>query len=108
MTVVLSEYFADMAPTEPKRTKDRLAKDGEELFAHGVPAQQIPACTSCHGPHGEGTAMAPRLAGQHATYLTHAMEVLHLALREHETMHPALNNIDEGQIKALAAYLARD
>jgi hypothetical protein len=36
------------------------------------------------------------------------MEVLRFALRESDVMHPRLNNVDQEQINALVAYLAKD
>jgi len=107
MVAELANYFARQAPTAARASNPALAAEGAKLFAQGAPAQNIPACISCHGAHGEG-ATGPRLAGQHGAYLTHAMEVLQLALRESDTMHPRLNNIEQSQIEALAAYLAND
>ena len=42
---------------------------GHKLFTDGAPDRGIPACSSCHGEHGEGLAAFPRLAGQHADYV---------------------------------------
>jgi cytochrome c553 len=95
-------------PTEPARRNDTLAQTGRKIFMEGVPRENVPACLSCHGVQGQGSDTVPRLAGQHATYLAHAMESLRFALRESEVMHPELNRMDEEQIKALVAYLARD
>ena len=35
----------------------------------------MPACSTCHGPKGEGKATFPRLAGQHADYLVKQLVV---------------------------------
>ena len=108
MATALAQYFAAQAPTEPLWRGGAMAAKGKALFEHGAPAQNIPACASCHVTHGEGGVTAPRLAGQHAAYLTDAMDVFRFALRESDSMHPALNNIDDDQIKALVAYLTTD
>jgi cytochrome c553 len=108
MVADLADYFGRQTPTEPQGGNDALAAKGSKLFAEGAPAQNIPACATCHGARGEGGRGVPRLAGQHAAYLKHAMEVLQMALRESDVMHPRLNNISDEQIKALAAWLAND
>jgi cytochrome c553 len=106
MIFALANHFSSQPPTEPPRRNDALAERGRKIFMEGVP--NVPACLSCHGVQGQGTDTVPRLAGQHAVYLAHAMESLRFALRESNVMHPELNNIDEDQINALVAYLARD
>jgi cytochrome c553 len=108
MVSALANYFASKPPTPPLSRNSALAAEGQRLYAQGAVAQNLPACMTCHGPHGEGGAAIPRLAGQHAAYLTHAMEVLQMALRESDVMHPKMNNITDDQIKALVAYLANE
>jgi cytochrome c553 len=108
MVTALANYFASQAASPPQPGSGSLAAEGRRIFEHGAAAQDLPACESCHGPRGEGTGATPRLAGQHAAYLTHAMEVLELELRESHVMHPRLNQISDNQIKALVAYLAND
>jgi cytochrome c553 len=108
MIFALASYFSSRVPTEPPRRNDALAAAGRRIFMEGVRAENVPACQSCHGVQGQGSDTVPRLVGQHAVYLVHAMESLRFALRESNVMHPELNRIDEEQIKALVAYLAKD
>ena len=108
MMLALATRFSSQAPAEPPRRNDALAETGRRIFMEGVPSANVPACLSCHGVQGLGSDTVPRLAGQHAVYLAHAMESLRFALRESNVMHPELNNINEDQINALVAYLARD
>jgi len=108
MVRAFANYFSSQAPTPPHPANGPLAAEGRKIFAEGAPAQNLPACASCHGAHGEGSGTTPRLAGQHAAYLTHAMEVLEMELRESDVMHPRLNQINDEQIKALVAWLAND
>jgi len=108
MIFALATYFSSRVPTEPPRRNDALAETGREIFMEGLRNQNVPACLSCHGVQGQGSDTVPRLAGQHAAYLVHAMESLRSALRESDVMHPELNPINEEQIKALVAYLAKD
>ena len=37
---------------------------GKEIFANGLPDQNVPACSACHGPAARGQREIPRLAGQ--------------------------------------------
>ena len=104
---VLAAYFASQIPAQPLGHGVLLAA-GKKLFAEGAPAQKVPACQTCHGARGEGAGLVPRLAGQHAAYLTHQLEVLRLSLRESSVMHPKTNEMTDDQITALVAFLAND
>jgi cytochrome c553 len=66
----LAAYYAAQPPA--RQGAERGASqvdDGRKLFAEGAPDRGIPACSSCHGDHGQGLATFPRLAGQHADYI---------------------------------------
>jgi len=108
MVTALANHFASQAATPPQPGNGPLAAEGRKIFEQGAAAQNLPVCASCHGLQAEGNGAIPRLAGQHAAYLTHAMEVLQLELRESDVMHPKLNQITDEQIQALVAYLAND
>jgi cytochrome c553 len=100
----LARYFAGQAPTPAK--PGALAAQGMQIYDHGVPAQQIPACAGCHGAHGEGKGAIPRIAGQHADYLKTQLWVFSFQLRENNVMHPNTNQMHGDQIDALVSYLA--
>lgn len=102
----LADYFSRQAPTQPK--PGAQAALGARIYQNGVPAKNIPACQSCHGPAGEGRGAIPRLAGQHAEYLKTQMWVFSFQLRENDIMHPNTQNMDGAQIDAVADYLAGD
>lgn len=101
-------YYAAQTPTEPGPERGALAETGRKFYQSGNPALNVAACQSCHGARGEGHGAMPRLAGQHGVYLTNQLERLRLTLRANDTMHPNANNITDGEIKALVAYLAKD
>ena len=102
MIAGLANYFAVQKPTQPQ-IGGALAGEGEKIFANGTPS-----CAACHGMHGEGTAMAPRVAGQHANYLRMALGAFRSKLRGNETMQSVAKNLSDQQIEALASYLAND
>jgi cytochrome c553 len=73
----LSEQdFADVAAFFAAQTPSGLEADpsywkaGEALYKSGDLARNIPACTACHGPAGQGNSAAgyPALRAQHSVY----------------------------------------
>jgi cytochrome c553 len=107
MMAGLAKYFAGQKPTQPQ-TGGALAAEGEKIFMNGVPAEGITACQACHGKHGEGGGLVPRIAGQHADYLRMAMGAFRSTLRGNKTMHANTKNMTDSEIVALASYLAND
>lgn len=82
-----------------------LAADGKQLFADK-------GCTACHGedaatPLQEGY---PRLAGQNADYLFSQLKDIKAGARANgqttDTMKPMVEDLEEGDMRALADYLA--
>lgn len=85
-SAVMSGIVAKLSPTDmenlaayfsEKQTKPGTAKDmdkallGQKIYRGGVQGSGVPACASCHGATGEGVPVQfPRLAGQHAKYVT--------------------------------------
>ena len=67
----IAAYYAAQPPAHQRAEGDAgRVEDGRTLFMQGAPDRGIPACTSCHGDKAQGLATFPRLAGQHADYLT--------------------------------------
>jgi cytochrome c553 len=102
----IAEYFANQIPTEPSPTSQESS--GQHIFESGYPAANIPACESCHGAHGEGRGVIPRLAGQHADYLRNQLWTFSLRLRQNNVMHANIMQMSSGQIDALVTYLANN
>jgi len=102
----LADYFSKQPPPAAGKSSGPAAiARGKQVFEEGVPARQIPPCASCHGPHGEGMATFPRLAGQHAPYLLKQLLVIQNALRNAPVMHGVVKELTRDQIQAVAAYL---
>jgi cytochrome c553 len=100
----IAKYYAAQAPTSASG-EGALAKKGKVIYARGV-GPSVPACQTCHGANGEGNGATPRLAGQHADYLSMQLISFNVFMRTHETMdHNAMYMTDE-QVKALVAYLS--
>ena len=48
---------------------------GKEIFANGLPDQNVPACSACHGPDAKGQREIPRLAGQLYWYMVSTLSL---------------------------------
>jgi cytochrome c553 len=73
------------------------------------PAAQVEAskCTVCHGIHGEGaTGGVPRLAGQNADYMNHALSMFKTETRASAIMQPIARNLSDIEIRQLADYFS--
>ncbi len=80
------------------------------IAAGGVdapPFDKTAACQACHGKNGIGVQpMWPTLAGQHESYLEHALKQYRDGDRKNALMMPMAMNLTDADIKALAAYYA--
>jgi cytochrome c553 len=65
----LGAYFAAQTPAGLEADPSYW-KAGEALYKSGDVARNIPACSACHGPAGQGNAGAgyPALRAQHSVY----------------------------------------
>ena len=72
-------------------------------------ARAAPAlCVTCHGSQGEGGANGvPRLAGQNADYLSHALSMFKAGTRASAIMQPIARNLDDAEIPRLADYFSK-
>src|SRR3984893_14707016 len=74
------------------------------------PAAQVEAskCTACHGMHGEGApGGVPRLAGQNADYMAHALSMFKGGTRANAIMQPIARTLSDVQIRQLADYFSQ-
>jgi len=63
----------------------------------------VAACVTCHGTHGEGAPSgAPRLAGQNAQYMRHALSMFKARTRASPIMQPIAQTLSDVQMSALA------
>ena len=94
----LSEQdFADLAAYFAAQTPSGLEADpsywkaGETLYKTGDVARNIPACTACHGPAGQGNAGAgyPALRAQHSVYTVKQLQDYLTSNRYRDASDPA-------------------
>jgi len=103
----LAKYYAEQKPTAPQ-SGGALAAEGQKIYMAGVPSQHIPPCQACHGEHGEGRGVVPRLAGQHGDYLKLQLESFRSTLRDNVVMHANTKEMTNSEIEALVSFLAND
>jgi cytochrome c553 len=90
---------------------------GTSLFLASNPTYAGPAatvrtaavmCGTCHGTRGEGTpAGVPRLAGQNADYMAHALSLFKAGTRKSAIMQPIAAGLSDTQRHALAVYFSQ-
>ncbi len=91
----LADYLARAAPSMRAETGEgRALALGKSAYNSG--------CSACHGENGAGNATltAPRIAGQHARYLSSR-------LREFSSIHPGQPAPPAEQQAAIADYVSR-
>lgn len=106
--VALGRYF-QAKPVHTHAVDDPdLAQMGRFIYLRGNPFSGVPACATCHGPTGQGTATLPRLAGQHAAYTEKQLKQFSQRERTNDNavMHTVAVKLTELELKAVASYLS--
>jgi cytochrome c553 len=114
MLTALANHFKDLNPKPLGGAPAELVDGGKKIFAEGVPAANVPPCSTCHGLEAKGNGQFPRLAGQLYPYiikvLTNWDKERGQGGPEHPDtsaiMKPIAHNLTESQIEAVAAYLS--
>ena len=96
-------------------TSSFIAVAGALIASNAASAQPAPAtshdaalCISCHGVHGEGAPTgAPRLAGQNAEYMSHALSMFKARTRASPIMQPISQTLSDAQMVELAKYFSK-
>ena len=103
----LATYFSSRPPPTGVPGDRLLIDDGKTIFTSGIPTKGVPACSACHGAHGEGMGEFPRLAGQHADYIMKQLLVFrHAGLRPRgESMMAISENLSNQDMRSVAAFL---
>ncbi|MDT0633552.1 c-type cytochrome [Spectribacter hydrogenooxidans] len=105
----LATHYAGNSMTPGVADPEQVDR-GSKLYHAGDEEAGVPACAGCHGPAGQGNAAAayPRIAGQHADYLSTRLK----AYREGEQGYPAAAimsgvaaELADEDIQALTSYI---
>jgi len=102
----LAIFYASLKVNQTK-TNAKLAKKGQSIY--------IKQCSTCHGKQGEGNTDYARLAGQQTNYVETTLRRFRDKLKNNSTsikrssiiMESMTKGLSDGDIKALAAYVAQ-
>ncbi len=64
------------------------------------------ACAMCHGPNGEGTQVAPKVAGADAAHTIQALQDFKSGKRDNAMMKAQATQLSDADMANLAAYYA--
>ena len=105
---LLGAYF-ERQPTFAHAVDDpELAQVGRYIYLRGNVDSGVPACASCHGESGQGTATLPRLAGQHASYIERQLKQFGQRERTNDNavMHAVASRLTALEARAVASYVS--
>ncbi|HRE14748.1 MAG TPA: c-type cytochrome [Usitatibacteraceae bacterium] len=107
ISAVAAWYAAQKPPAHKVNDKD-LHAAGRYLFLKNTASTGLPPCQACHGDKAQGTAIAPRLASQHAPYIERQLKEFNQRARnnDNEIMHTVAAGLSAFDMKALAEYLS--
>jgi cytochrome c553 len=102
----LAAYYAAQKPEASPGGDAAAIARGREIYQQGIPAEGVPACSSCHGADAHGTQEFPRLAGQHAEYILKQLASFQSNMRKVAIMHGVAQNLRRPEMESVAAFLA--
>lgn len=105
----LAAYFASQKMEGGSAPEDVIAA-GEKLFVAGDESRGIAACAACHGPRGDGMALAkfPDISGQHAAYTKAQLELFRSGERANDMnnmMRDVASKLTDKDIEILSQYI---
>lgn len=106
--LALGQFYASRPPHQEAVRDTALAGVGQYIYQAGNKWSGVPACASCHGPTGAGSATLPRLAGQHAAYLENQLKQFNQRERNNDNavMHAVAEKMTALEMAAVAEYLS--
>src|SRR6202790_4854521 len=113
MLTALAAHFRDLNPKPLGGAPKELVAAGKKVYEDGVPSAEVPPCATCHGQDAKGADAFPRLAGQLHDYVHRKLTNWEKERGQDKAnpdnsqiMAPIAHNLNEAQIKAVAAYLS--
>ncbi len=83
-----------------------LAEDAPAAVLYARGTAKVASCFGCHGARGGGVGQFPRLAGLPVRYLAEQLTAYRDGTRSNPVMEKIARPLDDGQVQALAAYVA--
>lgn len=108
MMTALATNFGKLNPEPLGGAPTELVAAGKKIFEEGMPDNNVPPCTACHGPEAKGSGQIPRLAGQFYPYVVRQLTIWSKERAENtsDVMAPIARSLTESQIEAVAAYVS--
>jgi cytochrome c553 len=104
----IAAYYSKQKRTPGEVTDKNLAAQGQLIYTDGIVNSAVPACSGCHGEKGEGADKFPRLASQHAGYLSTQLLNFKNDVRNNDAkkvMRAIAQRMTEQEIKAAAEFI---
>ena len=107
----LAAYYGKQTPFYSKPApfsgakEAALANQGKSIYKDGIAATGVAPCSACHQDDASGTDQFPRLAGQHASYLTKQLKALRSGSRDQVVMNGIAGPLKDSDIVAVSQYL---
>jgi cytochrome c553 len=101
----LAAYYAAQKPETSDSGDAAAIARGREIYEHGIAAEGVPPCSSCHGADAHGMQDFPRLASQHEQYVLKQLASFQSNMRKVAIMHGVAQNLRLPEMQAVAAYL---
>jgi cytochrome c553 len=106
----LGAYFAAQKPAATLEADASKVPLGQRVYRSGDPKSGAPACSSCHGPTGDGNPPAsyPAVRGQYATYVAAQLRAYRAGTRQtdqNQMMRNVASTMSDEQIDAVASYI---
>lgn len=97
--------------TTPEMVSPEVADAGQKLYMGGNLQRNIPACTACHGPRGNGLALAkfPKISSQHPSYLKAQLQKFRDKTRNNDQnamMTDIAAQLSDDDIELLSQYIS--
>ncbi len=103
----LGAYISEMPAEAAKDGNQEQVLVGEDIFLHGKPSANIPACQFCHGPEAQGIGRFPRLGGLPYHYLKRQLKQWAEGYSAVSPHMPSIAGLmTPGETEAVASYLS--
>jgi cytochrome c553 len=113
MIKAVSTQFKDFNPPPASPGPQALVAAGKKIYEEGVPSEEVPPCSACHGDDANGAGEFPRLAGQLNEYMVRELEewdsIRGLDPKSPDNaaiMSPIAHKLTKEQKLAVSAYLS--
>ena len=100
-------FFSHQQPSRGKSAYAEMRAVGEKLYREGNPEAGLTACRECHGDSGAGSAVLPRIAGQHTLYVETQLTLFEERKRtiDNAQMQDIAKRLSSDEMRAVAEYL---